>query len=144
MSDYDDDYEYADDTVEGEVVEIELKRPARKTAAKKAPAKRSRIPEHPPQPQDRKPRQQSRARRAEAEDEDAVFDCCGVEVIVPRDQADWSVEALEKFAEGNHVLGLRELVGAQTWQAIKDAGAKRRDLDDLSRDMQEELGVEGN
>ena len=88
--------------------------------------------------------QQSRARRAEAEGEDVVFDCCGVEVIVPRDQADWSVEALEKFAEGNHVLGLRELVGAQTWQAIKGAGAKRRDLDDLSRDMQEELGVEGN
>ncbi len=108
---------------------------------KKTPAKKTgpTIPAGAKKPQDHKPK----AVKNEA-DGVAEFSTVqrGVEITIPLDQADWSIEAIEHFAEGNTPLAIRALIGTDKWAELKAAGAVGRDLNELGEKFTEEIGVD--
>lgn len=105
--------------------------------AKKTPAKAvKKVPASAPRPQDHK------ARKAEADGvETVLIEQCGVEMELPANNRDMPLEVAEMFAEGNHVLAIRALVGPDAWAQMKAAGATGRDLDELGDKYNEALGL---
>lgn len=132
---------YDDNIIDADIIDDEETREAE---APKRKAKKSRIPDHAPQPRDRKPKSRAGARRDEAETDVVVLEQCGVEIVVPRHQGKWPLAATEKFAEGNEVLGMRELMGKDQWSELIGAGATNDDLTELAEQMSDELGLSGN
>ncbi|MDL9938681.1 hypothetical protein QSJ18_18195 [Gordonia sp. ABSL1-1] len=83
------------------------------------------------------------ARRNEASDSDyAVIEQCGVELKIPRSHGRWPLAALDHFSEGNHLQGIKALLGHDQWQALIAAGAVADDLNDLGEKFQDEFGLD--
>jgi len=57
--------------------------------------------------------------KAEAREEDAVFDFDGVTYTIPRAQLD-NVELLEMIEDGKNITAMRGYVGAEQWAKFKD------------------------
>lgn len=105
------------------------------------------IPANAPKPQDHKPprKRTTAARKAEANGNGngrLVIEQCGIELSIPRAHGQWPLAAIDAFADGNHVKGIKALLGQEQWDALVAAGAVADDLNDLGEKFQEAIGLD--
>lgn len=95
------------------------------TAAKKATARRP----------------SARARQAEAVSEDGyvTVDHWGITLRIPVG-GNITIAATDAFRAGDNYEGTKQIVGAEQWQLLSDAGMTRNGLDELAVKLREALG----
>lgn len=80
------------------------------------------------------------ARQAEAEDGYVTIEQCGVSLRVPVG-GKVTLAAIDLFREGDNYGGTKEMLGAEQWKRLCDAGATTDDLEELGDKLN---GTSGN
>lgn len=83
------------------------------------------------------------AAKNEAQDGEIRFEFDGEEFVITS-AADWDVEVLESYEDGNIVQTVRGLLGPDQWKRFKSKRRTVGDLNDLFQAVQDSLGSEGN
>lgn len=116
--------------------------------ALKPKKKAARVPESAKRPQDYKPKaiKQSGAaarRREAADDEFVTLEQCGVEFMIPADQNEWPLKAIDFMSQGRELDGMKEILGREQWAELVDSGAKLKDLNELGEKFADAFGFGG-
>lgn len=90
-----------------------------------------------PEPQDHK----SPAQREAEAIETVTVPFRGIDFEIPVTD-DWTIDALEAFTAGDQFRGLREVLGQEQYDTFKKNFNRRRYLDEFSKLMSEELGLD--
>lgn len=79
------------------------------------------------------------ARQAEADDGFVTVEQAGVTVRVPVG-GKVPLAAIDAFRANDNYGGLRELLGKEQWQKLRDAGATKDDLEELDKKLKDASG----
>lgn len=80
------------------------------------------------------------AREAEASDDGYVtLEQCGVTVRVPV-RGKVPIAAVDAFRDGDNYEGTKQMLGAEQWKRLSDAGLTMDDLDELGKKLNEATG----
>ena len=79
------------------------------------------------------------AREAEAGDGFVVVEHLGIKLRIPV-HGEIPVSVIDQFRDGDTYGGTRELIGAEQWKALSDAGMTRNSLNELGDKLREAWG----
>jgi hypothetical protein len=79
------------------------------------------------------------ARQAEAQDGYVTIEQCGVPLAIPI-RGKIPVAATDAFRAGDSYEGTKQIIGAQQWQRLSDAGMTMDGLEELAAKLKEALG----
>ena len=79
------------------------------------------------------------AREAEADEGFVHLEQCGVKLRIPVGKK-VPIAAIDAFREGDSYEGTKQMLGAEQWQALSDAGVNGDDLDELGGKLAEATG----
>jgi hypothetical protein len=80
----------------------------------------------------------AKAREAEAADGFVVLEQCGVKLRIPVGNV--PIAAIDAARAGDEWGCTKALLGEEQWNALRDAGAGSRDIDDLGKKLTEATG----
>ncbi|MGX6508288.1 hypothetical protein [Rhodococcus sp. SJ-2] len=89
-----------------------------------------------PQPQDHK----SPARREAEGDENVTITFRGHDFIIPADQEDWPIIAVQAFSNGRNIDAIQHLLGPRQWAVYSTKFPKSRDFNEFAEVIAESFG----
>lgn len=81
----------------------------------------------------------SAAQEGEAGDGFVTLEQCGVSLRIPV-RGKVPVAAVDAFRAGDNYEGTKQMIGAEQWKLLSDAGLTMDDLDELGAKLQETTG----
>lgn len=114
--------------------------PTRRAPAKKKATPAANAPDMTlaPEPQDHKSAAQKEAEGAES----VTVEYEGQKFVVPLDQDDWPILAIQAMSRNMHIDGVQHLLGAQQWARFVTLFPTRRHFNAFSVVLAEALGVD--
>jgi len=92
-----------------------------------------------PEPKRKKKSAVVAAQEAEADDGFVTLEQCGISLRVPV-RGKVPVAAVDAFREGDNYEGTKQMLGAEQWKRLSDAGLTMDDLDEIGKKLQEATG----
>lgn len=136
-----DDYDV--DVYDGEVADDyddePAPAPAPRNRSRQAPRNMSRLP----RPQDhKKPKRRRQVQREAEGDDDIEIDYRGNTYVIPADQDEWSLDAMEAFEKNQMFAGIASLLGPRQWAEFKARHNNRRAFREFLDEVADIFGFE--